>query len=137
MEKTLYQKLIDRELPVWPVYEDDIAFAFLDLIPSAKGHTLVVPKEPYRNILSMPTETLAHLMSVVQKVSQTMMDTLNADGVTIVMNNEPAGGQEVFHAHIHVIPRFENDEIFEKPKHTEYVEEEKEEIREKLFNALN
>ena len=137
MEKTLYEKLIDRELPVWPIYEDNTAFAFLDLVPANKGHALVVPKKPYRNIFDIPANVLGHLMEVAQKISQAMRETLDADGVTIVMNNEPAGGQEVFHTHIHVIPRFEGDEIFQKPKHSEYEGGEKDALAEKLRESLS
>jgi histidine triad (HIT) family protein len=137
MEKTLYEKLIDRELPVWPIYEDDAAFAFLDLVPTNKGHALVVPKKPYRNIFDIPADVLGHLMKVTQKVSRAMQEVMGAEGVTVVMNNEPAGGQEVFHTHIHVIPRFENDNIFQKPKHSEYEDGEKDALAEKLRNALS
>ncbi|MBX2866455.1 HIT family protein [Candidatus Kaiserbacteria bacterium] len=137
MEKTLYEKLIDRDLPVWPVYEDDTAFAFLDIEPTNKGHALVIPKKPYRNIFDIPHDVLGHLMGVAQKISHAMRETLEADGITIVMNNESAGGQKVFHTHIHIIPRFEGDEIFQDPKHTEYKDGEKDALAEKLRDAIS
>jgi len=136
MEKTLYEKLIDRELPVWPIYEDDTAFAFLDLVPTNKGHALVVPKKPFRNIFDIPADVLGHLMSVAQKVAHAMQEVMGAEGVTLVMNNESAGGQKVFHTHIHIIPRFEGDGIFEELKHSEYEDGEKDALAEKLRDAL-
>src|SRR6202035_3320306 len=93
------------ELPSHKVYEDERAFAFLDIMPRAPGHTLVIPKAPARNILDVKPDDLAHLMAVTQKIAQTAMTVFGANGVTIQQFNEPAGGQVVFHLHVHIIPR--------------------------------
>jgi histidine triad (HIT) family protein len=101
----VFAKILRRELPSHKVYEDDRAFAFLDIMPRAPGHTLVIPKAPARNILDVKPDDLAHVMQVAQKIARAGMTAFSADGVTVQQYNEPAGGQVVFHLHVHVIPR--------------------------------
>ena len=101
----VFAKILRGELPSHKVYEDDRAFAFLDIMPRSPGHTLVIPKASARNILDVAPNDLAHLMKVVQKVAQAGMKVFNADGVTVQQFSEPAGGQVVFHLHVHVMPR--------------------------------
>ena len=101
----VFAKILRGELPSCKVYEDDRAFAFLDIMPRAPGHTLVIPKAPARNILDVAPDDLAHLMKVVQKIAQACMKAFDADGVTVQQFSEPAGGQVVFHLHVHVMPR--------------------------------
>ena len=101
----IFAKILRGELPSHKVYEDERAFAFLDIMPRAAGHTLVIPKAPARNILDVKPDDLAHVMAVTQKIAQTALKVFAADGVTVQQFNEPAGGQVVFHLHVHVIPR--------------------------------
>src|ERR1700728_3928237 len=101
----VFAKILRGELPAYKVYEDDKAFAFLDIMPRAPGHTLVVPKAPARNILDIEEDDLAHLIKTTQKVARAAVTVFSADGVTIQQFNEAAGGQVVFHLHVHVIPR--------------------------------
>jgi len=101
----VFAKILRGELPSHKVYEDDGAFAFLDIMPRAPGHTLVIPKTPARNILDVAPDNLAHVMKVVQKVARAGMKVFQADGVTVQQFSEPAGGQVVFHLHVHVMPR--------------------------------
>jgi histidine triad (HIT) family protein len=101
----IFAKIIRGELPCYKVYEDDKAIAFLDIMPRASGHTLVLPKAPARNILDASADDLAHVMKVAQKIAQVSVKAFGADGVTIQQFNESAGGQVVFHLHVHVIPR--------------------------------
>jgi len=101
----IFAKILRGELPSYKVYEDDKAFAFLDIMPRMPGHALVLPKAPARNILDISAEDLAHVMMVAQKVSKAAMKAFEADGITIQQFNEGAGGQVVFHLHVHVIPR--------------------------------
>ena len=101
----IFAKIIRGELPCHKVYEDDKVLAFLDIMPRAPGHTLVLPKVPARNILDVAPDDLAHVMTVVQKIAQAGMKAFGADGVTIQQFNEGAGGQVVFHLHLHIIPR--------------------------------
>jgi len=101
----IFAKILRGELPSYKVYEDDKAFAFLDIMPRAPGHTLVLPKAPARNILDVPPADLAHVATVAQKIAKAQMKAFGADGITIQQFNEGAGGQVVFHLHVHVIPR--------------------------------
>jgi histidine triad (HIT) family protein len=101
----IFAKILRGELPCYKVYEDDKAFAFLDIMPRALGHTLVLPKSPVRNILDVSPEDLSHVAKVAQKVAKAAMTAFSADGVTVQQFNEGAGGQVVFHLHVHVIPR--------------------------------
>lgn len=101
----IFAKILRGELPAHKVYEDDKSFAFLDIMPRAPGHTLVIPKSPARTFLDIAPDDLAHLVKVAQKIARAAVTVFAADGLTIQQFNEPAGGQVVFHLHIHVIPR--------------------------------
>jgi histidine triad (HIT) family protein len=101
----VFAKILRGELPSHRVYEDDRSFAFLDIMPRAAGHTLVIPTAPARNLLDVDPDDLAHLAGIVQKVARAGMKVFNADGVTVHQFSEAAGGQVVFHLHVHVIPR--------------------------------
>ena len=101
----IFAKILRGELPCYKVYEDDKTLAFLDIMPRTIGHSLVLPKTPARNILDIGAEDLAHVMAATQKVARGAMKAFSADGVTIQQFNEGAGGQVVFHLHVHVIPR--------------------------------
>jgi histidine triad (HIT) family protein len=101
----IFAKILRGELPSYKVYEDDRAFAFLDIMPRAPGHALVIPKAPARNILDIAPDDLAHVIKVAQKIARAGMKAFDADGITLVQFSEPAGGQVVFHLHVHVMPR--------------------------------
>ena len=104
-QNNIFAKILRGELPSYKVYEDDKALAFLDIMPRSPGHTLVLPKAPARNILDIGAEDLAHVFTVAQKVAKAAMTVFSADGITIQQFNEGAGGQVVFHLHVHIIPR--------------------------------
>ena len=101
----IFAKILRGELPSYKVYEDDKAIAFLDIMPRSPGHTLVLPKAPARNILDIGADDLAHVMMTAQKIAKAAMKVFSADGITIQQFNEGAGGQVVFHLHVHVMPR--------------------------------
>jgi histidine triad (HIT) family protein len=103
----IFAKILRSELPCYKVYEDGKALAFLDIMPRAPGHTLVLPKAPARNILDVAPDDLAHVMQVAQRIARAALTTFQADGITVQQFNESAGGQVVFHLHVHVIPRTE------------------------------
>lgn len=103
----IFAKILRGELPANKVYEDEKAIAFLDIMPRAPGHTLVIPKAPARNLLDVPEDDLTHVMKVAQKVARAAKTAFSADGITVQQFNEAAGGQVVFHLHVHVIPRHE------------------------------
>jgi histidine triad (HIT) family protein len=101
----IFAKILRGELPAHKVYEDGKAFSFLDIMPRAPGHTLVIPKAPVRTFLDIEPDDLGHLIRVTQRVARAAVKVFAADGLTIQQFNEPAGGQVVFHLHVHVIPR--------------------------------
>lgn len=103
----VFAKILRGELPAHKLYEDDDTFAFMDIMPRGDGHCLVIPKKAARNILDVDTGSLAAVAATTQKLARAVMKAFSADGVSVQQFNEPAGGQVVFHLHVHVIPRFE------------------------------
>ena len=99
----VFAKILRGQLPSHKVYEDDRSFAFLDIMPRAPGHTLVIPKAPARNILDVDPDDLAHVAKIAQKVARAGMKVFDADGITMHQFSETAGGQVVFHLHVHVL----------------------------------
>lgn len=115
-QSNIFAKILRGEIPCHKVYEDDKSLAFLDIMPRAPGHTLVIPKAAARSILDVAPDDLAHVMKVAQRIAKVSVDVFGADGVTLQQFSEPAGGQVVFHLHVHVIPR--KDGIALKPPAT-------------------
>ncbi len=103
-----FAKILRGELPCHKLYEDADTFAFMDIMPRGDGHCLVIPKKPSRNILDVDADSLAAVARTTQKLAHAAMQAFSADGVTVQQFNEPAGGQVVFHLHVHIIPRFES-----------------------------
>lgn len=103
--QNIFAKILRGEMPCHKVYEDDHTLAFLDIMPRAPGHTLVLPKAPARNLLDVSPDDLARVIKVAQKVAVAAKIVFSADGITLQQFSEPAGGQVVFHLHVHVIPR--------------------------------
>ena len=101
----IFAKILRGEIPCYKIYEDAKALAFLDIMPRAPGHALVLPKAPARNILDVTPGDFAHVMTIAQKIAQVSVNLFGADGVTLQQFSESAGGQMVFHLHVHVIPR--------------------------------
>jgi len=109
MTDCIFCKIASGEIPSEKLYEDDAVFVFLDVHPINPGHALVIPKVHHVNIFDTPEETFTQVMTTAKKFAHLIKETLETDGINIGMNNEPAAGQAVFHAHVHVIPRFTND----------------------------
>lgn len=103
----IFAKILRGEIPCAKVYEDEQTLAFMDVMPQAPGHLLVIPKSGSRNILDANPDVLAKTIAVVQKLAIAAKQAFDADGVYIAQFNEPAAGQTVFHLHFHVIPRNE------------------------------
>jgi histidine triad (HIT) family protein len=101
----VFAKILRGALPAHKIFEDDKVFSFLDIMPRAPGHTLVIPKSPVRTFLDIEPDDLSHLIKATQTIARAAVNVFGADGLTIQQFNEPAGGQVVFHLHIHVIPR--------------------------------
>ncbi len=102
----VFAKILRGDLPAHVVHEDEHVLAFMDIMPRAPGHTLVIPKTPARTILDISPEALSRLILAVQKVATGVKSAMGADGLTIQQFNESAGGQVVFHIHFHIIPRW-------------------------------
>ncbi|UXD21765.1 histidine triad (HIT) protein [Ignicoccus pacificus DSM 13166] len=111
VEDCVFCKIIKGELPARVVYEDEDIIAFLDINPAAPGHTLVVPKKHYKNILDAPDEVVSKVFLVAKKIGKAAIEALDAKGVNVITNAEPVAGQIVMHFHVHVIPRFKEDEL--------------------------
>lgn len=107
----IFAKILRGEIPSTRVYEDDDTLAFMDIMPRADGHLLVIPKTPCRNLLDASPEQLSTVIATTQKVANAVKAAFDADGITIQQFNEAAGGQEVFHLHFHILPRHEGVSI--------------------------
>jgi len=103
----IFAKILRGEIPSTRVYEDEHAIAFMDVMPQAPGHVLVIPRQGSRNILDADPVVLQNAIVVVQKIAVAVKEAFDADGVYVAQFNEPASGQTVFHLHFHVIPRHE------------------------------
>lgn len=107
----IFAKILRGEIPCNKIYEDAHTLAFMDVMPQADGHALVLPKAASRNLLDADPQALAALMAATQKVARAAMSAFDAGGVLIKQYNEAAAGQTVFHLHVHVIPRHEGQEL--------------------------
>jgi histidine triad (HIT) family protein len=105
-DQNIFAKILRGEIPNFTVFEDDDTLCFMDIMPRADGHCLVIPKTPCRNMLDASPEQLAACMKTVNRVSNAALKGLGADGITLQQFNEDAGGQEVYHLHFHILPRW-------------------------------
>ncbi len=135
-EETIFSKIISGEIPCTKVYEDDVVLAFLDIQPIQPGHTLVVPKTASRDARETDPDTFTEVMLVAQKIAQALTTSLDCEGVNISMNCGEAAGQEVFHTHVHVIPRFDDDGVMPGPLRGEYAETEADKVAAAIQAAL-
>ena len=103
----IFAKILRGEIPSVKVYEDAKTLAFMDVMPEADGHVLVVPKEGAENILNLSADGLSAMMATVQKVARAVDKALEPDGILLKQYNRPAAGQSVFHVHFHIVPRWE------------------------------
>jgi histidine triad (HIT) family protein len=107
----VFARILRGELPAHRVFEDERTLAFMDIMPRSDGHTLVIPKSQARNIFDISPQDLAAVIATTQKVSLAVRKAFGADGVTLTQANEAAGGQEVFHLHFHVLPRWDGKRL--------------------------
>ena len=107
----IFCKLANGVFPTNTVYEDEDFRVILDASPAAKGHSLVIPKNHFRNALDADEATLGRALQIAAKVGNSLVKTFDCDGVNIVQNNEESAGQTVFHLHVHVIPRYKDDTV--------------------------
>lgn len=110
MKDCIFCKIAKGEIPSFKIYEDEQIFVFLDVNPTTNGHMLLIPKKHYQDLLSLDEEILTHaVQKVKEKIYPFMKEKLHCEGLTICQNNEY--GQEVKHYHIHLIPRYQNDQV--------------------------
>ncbi len=107
----IFCKIVQGEAPSQIVQEDERTVAFMDISPWTRGHALVVPREHARNLYEISDEDLAATMSAAKRLAERMRDRLGCDGVNLLNSAEPAAWQTIFHVHVHVLPRFEGDDL--------------------------
>jgi histidine triad (HIT) family protein len=103
----IFAKILRGEAPCVKVYEDEVSLAFMDIMPRATGHTLIIPKASARNLFDISADHLSRFIPAVQRIAIAAKKALDAEGVSVMQFNETAGGQVVFHLHFHVLPRWE------------------------------
>lgn len=113
MSDCLFCQIIAGQIPSSKVYEDDHVLAFLDITQVTKGHTLVIPKQHYRNILDLDEEAARHLFAKIPAIAAHLKETLGASGVNLINNSEEAAGQTVFHTHLHLLPRYDETDALQ------------------------
>jgi histidine triad (HIT) family protein len=102
----IFAKILRGEAPCVRIFEDEVSLAFMDIMPRADGHALIIPKAPARNLFDVPPDALARLMPSVQRLANAAMKGMAAEGISVMQFNESAGGQVVFHLHFHILPRW-------------------------------
>ena len=122
MDNCIFCKIAKHEIPGKIVYEDDLCLAFLDLSQTTDGHTLVIPKQHFDHFLDVDAKTLAHMIQVAQQVAKNIEEKLDAKGFKIITNMNEVAGQSVKHFHIHIIPRYDENDGF-TPQYTDRSEE--------------
>ena len=127
-ENCIFCKIAAGEIPSATIYEDDDFRVILDIEPASKGHALILPKEHYANLYELSDELAAKALVVAKKVISKMTDIVGCDGYNVVQNNGEAAGQTVFHFHIHLIPRYQEDDVNISWKQGKLTEEVKAEI---------
>lgn len=108
-DNCIFCKIANGEIPSKTLYDDEDFRVILDLGPATRGHALILPKEHYANLYELPDETAAKVMQLAKKMATKMTEKLGCDGFNLVQNNGEVAGQTVFHFHLHLIPRYEND----------------------------
>lgn len=132
----IFCQIVSKESPGWIVYQDNLVTAFFDYFPANKGHLLIVPNECYKNIFEIPEDTLAHLAKVSKKIAHVYKDVLWIEHMNILQNNGKFAGQEVFHYHMHLIPRTENDNVSLGWKFDESLRESYDELSKKIAENM-
>lgn len=107
----IFCKLANGEIPTNTLYEDDMFRVIFDLSPATKGHAIIIPKEHYKNLFELPDEEASKVIIVAKKLANVMMEIFEADGFNLIQNNNECAGQTVFHFHMHLIPRYEDDSV--------------------------
>lgn len=132
VDDCIFCKLANGKLPTNSIYEDEDFNVIMDLSPASRGHAIIIPKNHAANLFELPEEDASKIMPVAKKCANAMKKTLHFDGFNVLQNNGEVAGQTVFHLHVHLIPRYENDNItirFAEPDDKEDIAKVAEEIR--------
>jgi len=133
MDDCIFCKIVNGDIPAYKVYEDEKVYAFLDINPLSEGHTLVLPKEHYKDILEIPGELYGYMNEVVKKIADKIQEEYKPEGILINQNNGRKAGQEVDHIHVHIKPIYKDTKVFRETNHRKQFSEEKmREIQEEL-----
>jgi histidine triad (HIT) family protein len=135
-QSCIFCKIVAKQAPASVIYEDKAVLVFLDIRPLNLGHTLVIPKEHFVDIFDIPKTLLSQVYIAAQHVSPAIKKATNADGISIIQQNGAAAGQDIFHLHVHVVPRFERQKL---PRFSELKEVERpklDEVAEKIQRQL-
>lgn len=139
MENCIFCKIKDKEIPSYKIYEDDVVYAFLDLSQNTKGHTLLIPKTHVKDIFAYDSTLASEVFARVPKIARALEEALpNMIGLNIVSNNKEAAYQSVFHSHLHLIPRYQDDDFeikFTNHEH-EYTSDELTALAQKIANEV-
>lgn len=123
--ENIFLKIIKGDIPSFKLFETEHVVAILDAFPSVPGHALLLPKAPgYATVMDMPPEVAANVFKELPRLAKAVQEATGSDGINIVQNNGAAAGQAVFHAHIHVIPRFNDDKLINLPAGKEMITKE-------------
>ena len=128
----IFCKIANGEIPSKTLYEDEEFRVILDLAPVTKGHALILPKSHFKNLYELPDETAQKVMKLAKKMATTMTEKLECDGFNLLQNNNEIAGQTIFHFHMHLIPRYENDNQKIAGNPTEMTQDELEEIKKQI-----
>lgn len=128
----IFCKIANGEIPSATLYEDNLVRVILDISPASKGHALILPKEHYANLYEIDEDMLKHVILIAKKMAVKMKEALGVEGINILQNNGEIAGQTVFHYHMHIVPRYADDQVNIKWKSGELSEENKEELIKKL-----
>lgn len=107
----VFCRIVRKEAPASILYEDDKVLVFLDIRPLNEGHTLIIPKKHYETVYDMPEDLVCRIYKLVKRMAVALKAATEADGITIIQQNGHAAGQEIFHMHVHVVPRYEGQKL--------------------------
>jgi histidine triad (HIT) family protein len=134
-DSCIFCKIVRKEAPSSVIYEDDEVLAFMDIRPVAEGHALVISKEHFENIFDVPEDVICRIHKIVKRVALALKETIKPDGISIVQQNGSAANQDIFHIHVHLIPRYEGQKM-RFGEATSMAREKLDRVAEKINSAL-
>lgn len=136
-ERCPFCLIAQKKIPANIIWEDDDLIAFLDIKPINLGHVLIIPKQHFKDLFELPDDIWPQLGPAINLLAQAIKKAVEADGVNIGMNNGQAAGQAVFHAHLHIIPRFDNDGYKNWDNQQDFTQADLDKIAKKILDNLS